>query len=29
MKTCCIVCKKDKENKSPKLYQTKIERLIY
>ena len=28
MKTYCIVCKKDTENKNPKVYKTKNERLI-
>ena len=28
MKTYCIVCKKDTENKNPKVFKTKNERLI-
>ena len=28
MKTYCIACKKDTENKSPKVFKTKNERLI-
>ena len=28
MKTYCIVCKKETENKNPKLFKTKNERLI-
>ena len=28
MKTYCIVCKKDTENKSPKVFKTKNERII-
>ena len=28
MKTYCMVCKKDKENKNPKVFKTKNERLI-
>ena len=28
MKTYCIVCKKDTENKTPKVFKTKNERLI-
>ena len=29
MKTYCIVCKKDTENKNPKVFKTKNERLIF
>ena len=28
MKTYCIVCKKDTENKNPKIFRTKNEKLI-
>ena len=28
MKTYCIVCKKDTENKNPKVFKTKNERII-
>ena len=28
MKTYCVVCKKDTENKNPKVFKTKIKRLI-
>ena len=28
MKTYCVVCKKDTENKNPKVFKTKNERLI-